>query len=77
MYNAINSAQQSSPIIKIILPQQVNICLDDETLSRIDNCRITLVKELNEIPARPDVVRIAIDEYLNKSGKTLSAMYFR
>jgi len=54
---------------KLTQQKQVNVRLHDETLSRIDNCRMKLLKEMGQIPTRSDVVRMAIDEYLNKSCK--------
>ncbi|MDG4868588.1 ribbon-helix-helix protein, CopG family [Guyparkeria sp. 1SP6A2] len=46
--------------------KQVNIRLDDETLRRIDECRSELLKTTGEIPPRADVVRTAIDQYLEE-----------
>jgi predicted DNA-binding protein len=49
--------------------KQVNIRLDDETLRRIDNCRSELLKIEGEIPPRADIVREAIDRYLDEFEK--------
>lgn len=51
--------------------KQVNIRLDDETLRRIDNCRSELLKSEGEIPPRADIVRAAIDRYLNEFERDL------
>ena len=51
--------------------KQVNIRLDDETLRRIDECRSELLKTTGEIPPRADVVRAAIDRYLEEFEREL------
>jgi Arc/MetJ-type ribon-helix-helix transcriptional regulator len=46
--------------------KQVNIRLDDETLARLDTCRTELRDQFANIPTRSDVVRMAIEEFLDK-----------
>ena len=54
--------------------KQVNIRLDDETLRRIDNCRTELLKTEGEIPTRADVVRSAIESFLDEfEGKVAAS----
>ncbi|MGM0516855.1 MAG: CopG family transcriptional regulator [Pseudomonadota bacterium] len=53
--------------------KQVNIRLDDETLRRIDNCRTELLKTEGEIPTRADVVRSAIESYLDEFERKVAA----
>lgn len=48
--------------------KQVNIRLDDETLERLDTCRTELRDQFANIPTRSDVVRMAIEEFLDKRG---------
>ena len=48
--------------------KQVNIRLDDETLERLDTCRTELRDQFPNIPTRSDVVRMAIEEFLDKRG---------
>ncbi|TQV63046.1 MAG: CopG family transcriptional regulator [Halothiobacillaceae bacterium] len=44
--------------------RQINIRLDDETLARIDECRSLGLKEQGVIPTRSDIVRVALEAYL-------------
>lgn len=48
--------------------KQVNIRLDDRTLSQIDKCRSQMMGE-SGIPTRSDVVRLAIDDFLKRYFK--------
>lgn len=48
--------------------RQVNIRLDDATLARIDQCRTELRQSFPNIPTRSDVVRMALEEFLEKRG---------
>ena len=50
--------------------RQVNIRLDDETLARIDECRTALRQSFPNIPTRSDVVRMAIEEFLENRSYT-------
>lgn len=43
---------------------QINVRVDADLLDRIDSKRISLQKELNRIPTRSDVIRMALDEFL-------------
>lgn len=49
--------------------RQINICLDDQTLSLIDECRTEERAGQGNIPTRSDVVRKAIEAYLRGRGK--------
>lgn len=49
--------------------RQVNVRLDDETLTQIDECRSELRHSFPNIPTRSDVIRMAIEEFLAKRGK--------
>ncbi|WP_019570991.1 CopG family transcriptional regulator [Thioalkalivibrio sp. ALE11] len=49
--------------------KQVNIRLDDETLDRLDECRSDLRDQFPNIPTRSDVVRMAIEEFLERRGR--------
>jgi metal-responsive CopG/Arc/MetJ family transcriptional regulator len=49
--------------------KQVNIRLDDETISALDACRAEQRNPHGNIPTRSDIVREAIDEYLLGRGK--------
>ena len=44
--------------------RQVNIRLDDETIAKIDACRSKHLMDIGSIPTRSDIVRIALDAYL-------------
>jgi Arc/MetJ-type ribon-helix-helix transcriptional regulator len=48
---------------------QINVRLDDELISLLDEKRIELQRELGTIPTRSDVVRIALEKYLRASTK--------
>lgn len=48
---------------------QINVRLDNELISLLDEKRIEFQKELGTIPTRSDVVRIALEKYLRASTK--------
>lgn len=48
---------------------QINVRLDDEFISLLDEKRIELKKELGTIPTRSDVVRMALERYLRVTSK--------
>ena len=48
---------------------QLNLRIDKELEQAIDAKRIELQKKLGYIPTRSDIARLALDEYLVRSGK--------
>ena len=52
---------------------QLNLRIDKELGQAIDGKRIELQKKLGYIPTRSDIARLALDEYLGKSGKARRA----
>lgn len=48
---------------------QVNVRLDANLAARIDEKRTELQKQLGRIPTRSDVVRLALDKYLEKDSR--------
>ena len=48
---------------------QINVRLDTELATRIDEKRTELQKQLGRIPTRSEVVRIALDKYLGKDTR--------
>ena len=52
---------------------QLNLRIDKELEQAIDGKRIELQKKLGYIPTRSDIARLALDEYLGKSGKSKRA----
>jgi hypothetical protein len=48
---------------------QINVRLDDELISLLDEKRVELQKELGTIPTRSDVVRLSLQKYLKASTK--------
>ncbi len=49
--------------------KQVNIRLDDETLTRLDRLRAQFLDSSGSIPTRSDLVRMAIEEFLEKRSE--------
>ena len=50
--------------------QQINARLSDELVAAIDEKRVKLRDALGGIPSRSDVVRMALESYLDKVGNT-------
>lgn len=46
---------------------QINVRVEAELLDRIDRKRIVLQRELNRIPTRSEVIRLALDEFLEET----------
>ena len=53
--------------------QQINVRLSDELVAAIDEKRVKLRDALGGIPSRSDVVRMALESYLNDVGDTARA----
>ena len=53
---------------------QINLRIDKELEQAIDVKRIELRKKLGHIPTRSDIARLALDEYLGRSGKVKRAL---
>ena len=47
--------------------QQINVRVADEVVKKLDARRVQLASELERIPSRSEVVRIALDRYLSKT----------
>jgi len=47
---------------------QINVRIDSDLASRLDQKRIELQKEIGKIPSRSEVIRIAIENFLNKQS---------
>ena len=48
---------------------QINVRISPELARLLDSKRIELQSELDKIPSRSDVVRMALEEYVGKSKK--------
>ena len=48
--------------------QQINVRLTDELVAAIDEKRVELRESLGGIPSRSDVVRMALESYLDGIG---------
>lgn len=46
---------------------QINVRVEADLLDRIDRKRISLQKELNRIPTRSEVIRMALDSFLREA----------
>lgn len=56
--------------------QQINVRLSDDYIAAIDEKRIQLQQTLGTIPSRSDVVRMALDAFINakpESGKKVGS----
>ena len=45
---------------------QVNVRVDEDLIRLLDEKRTELLTQMGAIPSRSEVVRIALEEYLNK-----------
>jgi len=48
---------------------QINVRIDESLASRLDQKRIDLQKQLDKIPSRSEVIRMAIEKFLEPSSK--------
>lgn len=47
---------------------QINVRVDPALLEQIDKKRIELQQQLGKIPSRSDVIRIAIEQFVDKKN---------
>ena len=50
--------------------KQLAVRVDESFLAAIDQKRIELSKGMGSIPSRSDIVRIALEQFLQMSGKS-------
>lgn len=48
---------------------QVNVRISEELADQLDAKRVELQKKLGKIPTRSQVVRMALEDFLGRSGK--------
>ena len=46
--------------------KQVNVRMDVETVARLDECRIRRRTPQGNLPTRSDIVRVAVEEFLER-----------